>query len=437
MTAGQRGTSRLEFWLGCAAVAIPIVVSLWFVHKYGVNVPFWDEWSGVETLQRSMQGKLTVRQLFLQHNEHRIPVPQLLMLLIDRATAMDLRARMAGSWVLLAATGGLLFLDFHRVHRGEGRVLLRLAPVAWLLLSLRQWENLLWGWQITLCSCVFFLVAALSALTRARSIALLLLAVAAGACASFSFSTGLLVWPLGLLILLVEKPRLPASRLLIWALSGAGVFAGYFVGYVKPSHHPTVLYFWLHPGPALRYFIASLGSPLAPRLLPALWAGWFVLIVSVAALLIRRRSSWRSPLPPALLVFAFASSALLTVGRAGFGPEQALSSRYSTFTGLGLIGLYLWLIDDGSRLARPLIATLLLALAAAQPGIDLSAIREADRLAAGLREDAAALIHFRQQSDARLLRLFPDPALLRERAAFLESNHLSVFHRPEPGRPGG
>jgi hypothetical protein len=429
MSVEKGSCGRLAFLLGVAAIAIPIFLSLWFVTTHAIDVPYWDEWEAVVTLQRWLHGELTFGELFQQHNEHRILVPQILMLLIDRATAMDIRARMAVSWMLLAATVGLLFADYRRVHPEGGTILLRFAPVVWLVLSLRQWENLLWGWQITLCSCVFFLVAGLCALIRARSLSFLLLAVAVGACASLSFSNGLLIWPLGLLLLLGERRRLPARALVVWAIAGAGVFAAYFVNYAKPAGHPTLMYMAFHPGPALQYLVASLGSPLAVRLRPALWAGGFVVALSaaVAVLVLRGRLFWRSPLPPMLLLFALASSALITLGRAGMGPEQALSSRYSTFAGLGLVGLYLLLLEAPSRLARPLTAVLLALVAAAQPGIDKSAFQEARALAAARQQARTALAHFREEPDARLLQLYPWPVAVRERAVFLESNHLSVF----------
>lgn len=429
MSSEHRSSDRLAFWLGLAAIAIPVFASLWFFTTYAIDVPYWDEWEGVVRLQRWMGGALTFGELFGQHNEHRIPVPRLLMLIIDRATAMDMRARMAASWVLLVATAGLLLADYRRVHPEGGATLLRFAPVAWLILSLRQWDNLLWGWQITLCSCVFFLVAALCCLVRARSLAFLLLAVAAGTCASFSFSNGLLIWPLGLWLLLAERPRVPARAPVVWTLCGTGVFVAYFIDYVKPAHHPALSYFALHPGPALKYFLASLGGPLAVRLPLAYWAGGFVVALSaaVAVLVLRGRFRWRSPLPPALVLFAFASSATLTLGRAGFGPDQALSSRYSTFAGLGLVGLYLLLLDGPPRLARPLVVLLLAVIAAAQPAINKSALKSGQSLAAERRRARVSLVHFREETDAGLRQLFPLPAVVRERAAFLEDNRLSVF----------
>lgn len=424
---------RLASGLGGAAVAVPALASAWFVWAHAVDVPFWDEWSCLAPLLGWLDGHLTLRALFAQHNEHRFAAPQLLLLLLDRATALDTRARMAASWLLLAATGGLLFIDSRQSHPKGAPTLLAFAPVAWIVLSWRQWENLLWGLQITLCGCVFFLVAALTALARARSPAALLLAVSCGACASFSFATGLLIWPLGLLVLLAARPRLPPRAPVIWALCGAAVLAFYFTDYVKPAHHPALNELALHPGPGLRFFIASLGSPLAERLLPALWAGWFVVGMSatVAALVLRGRLRWRSPVPPALVLFALSSSAVLTLGRAGFGPGQGLSSRYSTFTGLGLVGLYLLLLDGSTRLTRTLAGLLLAVIAAAQPSLDRASLIQAGRLASVRRQARASLLHFRDASDASLLPLYPAPAELRAWASVLESHRLSVF-RDEP-----
>jgi len=55
---------------------------------------------------------------------------------------------MYGSWVCLAMIVAILFIHFRRAQ--PGATALAFAPVAVLVFTLRQYENLLWGFQITL-----------------------------------------------------------------------------------------------------------------------------------------------------------------------------------------------------------------------------------------------------------------------------------------------
>src|SRR5215470_13424327 len=51
--------------------------SLAFIWKYGSNVPSWDGWDMVPTL--TGEQPITVSWLWSQHNEHRVPLPRLML----------------------------------------------------------------------------------------------------------------------------------------------------------------------------------------------------------------------------------------------------------------------------------------------------------------------------------------------------------------------
>jgi len=61
---------------GVLTATIPAVLALYFVHKYGVSVPFWDEWNDVPLLDASYRAIPPLSALFEQHNEHRIFLPR-------------------------------------------------------------------------------------------------------------------------------------------------------------------------------------------------------------------------------------------------------------------------------------------------------------------------------------------------------------------------
>src|SRR5262245_41120890 len=69
-----------------------LVGTLAFVDRYGSNVPSWDGWDMVPTLTGHQP--VTVDWLWSQHNEHRVPVPRLLLLGLHRMTGINFRTPM-------------------------------------------------------------------------------------------------------------------------------------------------------------------------------------------------------------------------------------------------------------------------------------------------------------------------------------------------------
>jgi len=80
------------------------------------------------------------------------------------------------------------------------------VPVGWLLLSPAQYENLLVGWQLAIPLMNVFVVAAV--LLLSASPPKLLAAAAAAVGATFSFASGMLIWPSGFCLLLMRHRRL-------------------------------------------------------------------------------------------------------------------------------------------------------------------------------------------------------------------------------------
>jgi hypothetical protein len=126
-----------------------------------------------------------------------------------------------------------------------------------------------------------------------------------------------------------------------WILVAALNIGLYFIGYVRPGHHPKLSIAFTQPWNALLYFMAFLGMPLAAgfeaKLKAALACGAilvicfgciaaYIFLVSRDRQLIGKTIGWLS-----LAAYALLSDALATICRVGFGPDQALASRYTTF----------------------------------------------------------------------------------------------------------
>ena len=61
-------------------IAWPAIALGLLLYLYGVDVPFWDQWSVVGLAEAFRLHILTFGQLFAQFNEHRVFFPRLLLL---------------------------------------------------------------------------------------------------------------------------------------------------------------------------------------------------------------------------------------------------------------------------------------------------------------------------------------------------------------------
>ena len=116
------------------------VAALGFVARYGSNVPSWDEWDMVPTMVGVQP--VTLEWLWSQHNEHRIPVPRLVMLGLFRAFGNDVRVLMVFNVLAMAASALGLILA---VRRLRGRTTLADAFFPILLLNWAHSVNFIWG----------------------------------------------------------------------------------------------------------------------------------------------------------------------------------------------------------------------------------------------------------------------------------------------------
>jgi di/tricarboxylate transporter len=134
-----------------------------------------------------------------------------------------------------------------------------------------------------------------------------------------------------------------------------------------------------------------------------------------------------------LILFAFLSSLMLAVGRSGFGVGQALSSRYTTFTILGIVGLYiksLGIFSARGKLNKAVQVTLICIIV---QGVAVSFVNGVKKgnTTRRLRQTAIRILsEAPSQGDQQLAKfLAPDPQRVRYLAAFLASEKLSVFSR--------
>jgi hypothetical protein len=421
-----------------ALLLLPALQGFWYVHCYGVNLVWIDQWDGLAPLfEKWFAGTLCFGDFCVQHNEHRCLVPELLMFGLGLLTRWNTVAEMYATEVVLALLLTIVGGVFLRDCPAKSRLWLML-PIGFLVFSLRQNENMLWGWQFG-----FVLVAAEAAASLAclswlnypgrhawKYFGALLFATGA----TFSSAQGLMVWPVGLLPLLLAPLGKKRKALFVagWMAAAVVELSVYFCcGYTRPPGLRKLMF-------SFEYFATIMGGSLFNAVPAAMAAGVIVLLLSAAVLVLvykegqwRRHSFWL-----AMLVLGLLIQLQVTLGRSHLDLRQALSSRYSTSSLFLVIATYAILSNlNRKRRGRLIFGLWGLSLSMIVVGITASTV---DGYQAGVTK--------RQKTDYWAFMVYtcdtqPDKifntsenvnaSLIRRTTSFLREHRWNVFASPE------
>lgn len=329
-----------------------------FVWRFGVNVPFWDDWRYVPVF--AGERGLSLGWLWQESNGHRFPVAKWLLWAGSRMTAGDLRAGMFLSALLLAGTAALMIRQAAAL-RGRTRLSDAFFPL--LLLHWGHHDILLWSinlWFALFCAVMCLLIAQLArdlddvaqpVKMRGLMLCALLLPIQAGPglAASPAVALGLLV-----VASLVREPR--RKRALRWtALGMFALVAVYFVALDDRGLTPTPPALGAQLRTSLQVGTTSMG--LAGR---ALWpVSGLLLAAAVGGVGLLLLSAWRDPIRRvraiallSALTGMLAVTLLIAHGRSGFGWTAGFAARYVTANSPLLVGLYFACVVVGSPRVR-------------------------------------------------------------------------------------
>ena len=234
-------SKRITPFLALLLTLLPIM-AFWVCWAHlAVNVPKWDDHALKAYLFYSEQettftGK--IYQLFRQHNEHRI--------ILDRfVTWLDftvfgklnyLHLMILGNASLLGLLG-IFWAVLARVNEMSSSKKITslhyLPPIAFLLFNLSSWENAFWGMAaLQNFSVVLFVIGSIYVLSFTKNLpGAVILAVLA----TFASGNGILIWPIGAVLLALQRRFRP---LVFWGISATIIIGLYFVGYEKPTGNP-------------------------------------------------------------------------------------------------------------------------------------------------------------------------------------------------------
>ncbi|MBA2691198.1 MAG: hypothetical protein H0U65_01720 [Rubrobacter sp.] len=411
---------------------MPAVLAFLFVRVFGVNSLFADQWMIAGNIERAATGSFMLSELWSSHHEHVIAFPRLVMITLGLLTNYDVRFEMLVIVASLAAAMVVYSLAFRREFTGS---LWCFAPVAFLAMSLRQHGNMLWGFQITLVFALLFCVLAFFLLDATRrgegsERRAFLLALIAGFVATFSSAPGLLAWPIGLVHLLLIR----ASRrfVIAWGGVGAAIWAVYFGVLVEGAGGNSPFESLARPLVSAEFFVTLLGGSMFAERNLAFGAGVVIAALVAASLVfvLLRGSFGEDAFWVSVILFSLFSLAFVAAGRLDSGIEQALLSRYATFSIPAVIGAYV-LLAKAVFAGRFLVAgaafgVALVFVLASLPFSYLNGIRGGESIRESRGEAAEILSNYEEHSTGEIEAAHGWEGI-EGRAAALERLGYSVF----------
>jgi hypothetical protein len=450
---------------------LPVIGYFWFLEHYSVNTIIGDQWDDVNIIKQSYVHFFDWGPMWAQHYENRIFFPNIIVVLLAHTVHFNIRVEENfGAVMLVVATG---FIIWTHKRRSPSTPWLYYCPAAILALSVVQYGNTIWGFQLAWYMVLLSLATAVLLLDRVNLTWITLVgALAAAVVGSFSSLQGLLIWPAGLVLLYFRRRPLP--QLGIWIAVAAASTVLYFRGY-NSSESPLQQYARHHLLASLKFFLFAIGDVVgkpvglgtsSPDNNFVILFGVVIVVLALSTIVIcglRRDEGSGSPVGVALICFGLLFAALVTQGRAFLGLGGASFSRYTTFDILILIGIYLALlgrrprpVDEGQlqtspsgslpsnpdgnsrsarrwldRVALPCARIVLLVAIVIQIPFGIYHGVQGGRNQYVFDVKAASVLrnidHAPNGEVSFYLFFLESPASVRERARVLEEHHLSLF----------
>ncbi len=360
-------TARVLVWGTWLAM---LAAAFWVMYATGHNIPLAEDWLMVAPLTGKEPN--LADWLWRQVNEHRIPVPRLILLLLLQSTGGDFRVGGFFNVVLLGLLAFVAILAVRRLRGGRTRVADAFFPL--ILLHTGHSANLLMGWQVVFVFPTVLTCAVILAFTGARnwfdswpktlflgiSVVIMPLCGANGLLFVPFLAGWFTYW--GVRQWRTAPPRSTPRRTSAFLVGAAGVAVAlsalYFVGYEHP--------WWNPPSPGITATLktaaklAAMGfGPVASRSWPvsiAVALGILLTSLAVAAYgVLRTKGTERQRALGVFLLFGNVLVFALAVGygRAGWVPTIGLPSRYVLLTVPALFAsFFIWELYGPARLRK-------------------------------------------------------------------------------------
>ncbi len=420
----------------------PLLIAVGFItvmiFKYGVNVPYLDEWEMVPLFQQADTGKLPIAGLWAQHNEHRILFPNLIIYSSAYLSNWNIAAESLMSIIISIISILMIYLFILKKFTKKYIAMIAVVAVSALFYSPVQWENWLWGWQIEWFLCVAAVITSIYLLdylahAKKHATSIFIGAIASAVVATFSLGSGILIWVVGFGML--KMYRSDRMRVITWITAAITSTFVYYFNYTKPIGHPPISTFLHQPARFVGYLLAFYGRPISevPNAAITFGAVLLSLLVPVLYLLWMKRIQLdRIIFWLALIAFSLAAGLVTAISRVGFGVQQGMASRYTSISLIyliGLVGLIFTLIDT-ARLKKAEVGAVIMLICSVLGPLIISSYANG---IVGFKNQSAHLkliqqcTHEYEPSKECLLTTYPSATVAKERLDYLKQKHWASY----------
>jgi len=407
-----------------------------------VNVPNSDEWELVPIFQHIHTGHIYWMDFWRQHNEHRIIIPNIVLVTTAYFTHWNLIVENFINIVIAIASFSVILkvlkITGIEFKQKSSLVLIFLVSLIWF--SLVQSDNWLWGWEIEWflnvlgVTVVAYCLSRLKAQRLGFSIKHLGLLLLGGVIAQYSLGNGTLIWPILVIVLLFR--RIPLKQIAAVFLTGSISTLFYYLHYTNLDKGSLKFVSHNLIGFA-KYFFTYLGGPLGleHRLTPILGLVLFMVFVGMCTVLITRQKELFNKLIPwvCLGLYAIGSAFITGLARLSLGPSEAASSRYTTIASLLLISVVVMLyhcrgkVKSVTRKFYPSLAVVGVLLVFSLVLLnDFIGFRNMNDLNRSLKAQQQCT-HLLNPTTACLLSTYPNPTIVSGRLNYLKQVHWAGY----------
>lgn len=328
-----------------AFVAVAMIVLTGFNHlrsvaAHAVDVPYWDEWLLIGD-DAPFPATLDPGWLLHQHNEHRIVPTRFLSWVNFRFFQWDVAGQIVANFVLFLVLVASVVQLIRKLRLGSLAGIAVASGV--FLLSDRLRDNHLWSFQSQFHFCILFLIwAALVLFPGTPRVSRGIWGGLLAGAAMLSFSAGV-PGALGLLAVFaglrirdwqagISTFKTAGLQLLAVGTVAVAALGAFFHQYSFISEHPAFIYPWSRD--FWRFFFSMIAAGFGSDRLSAGAGGVFFLATVLPLVLFWRLRGMRDDgfrILSGIMAAVVAILAVITVGRSGYGIDQAKTSRYLEF----------------------------------------------------------------------------------------------------------
>jgi hypothetical protein len=335
----RSGLSALMKWI--PRMVGPICIAVFFIHlavihRYAVNIPYWDDWAMVAGGAPS----LSPTWLLEQHNEHRIPLNKIFVWLEFHLNGWNYVVHLLLDFLIYGLILIVIWL-FARKMAPQVPSWIILGFIFFLLSPINWFNHFMADQSAAHFYLLFFFLSSYFLFDKRQRWLNLIAGFAAAVLTIYSLGPGV-VSIVALLIAFClfkgwrvysarpnERPRELLQLLLTVGLVGAGLFS-WTIGFVKPTYHPPLTFpytkvFW-------QVFLNLVSLGFGVQQLSSKWGAVCLLIVLTPILVQVWKSKGRLSSAQwaifALVLGILANAAAISMGRAAFGITASKSERY-------------------------------------------------------------------------------------------------------------